>query len=128
MAFKINISEAGKTYKIETESEDLIGKKIGDKLSGSELSSDLAGYEFEIRGTSDKAGFPGKKDVSGPALRRVLLTKGPFLRTTPHKGFRKKKTVRGKEISANIVQINLNVVKKGSKKLDEVFSDQGKKE
>ncbi len=126
MVFKINISDKGKTFKIETESEFLIGKKIGDKIHGKELSGDLSGYELEIRGTSDKAGFPGKRDVQGLSLRKVLLTKGPFLRKTPHKGFRRKKSVRGNEISSNIVQINLNVVKEGGKKLSEIFPDQGK--
>lgn len=129
MAFKINISQQGKTYHIETESEELIGKKIGEKVSGGEISGDLAGYEFEIKGTSDKAGFPGKKDVNGPALKKILLTKGPFMHKTPHKGFRGKKTVRGSEISANVVQINMIVSKKGGKSLDEIFPDQnsGKK-
>jgi len=124
MVFKINISNKGKTYKLESESEFLLGKKIGDKFPGKELSGELSGYELEIKGTSDKAGFPGKKDVQGPTLRKVLLTKGPFLRKTPHKGFRRKKTVRGNEISSNIVQINLNVIKEGGKKLEEVFPEQ----
>lgn len=124
MAFKLNISEAGKTFHLETESEDIIGKKIGDKLLGKDISGDLSGYEFEIKGTSDKAGFPGKKDVTGPILRRVLFTKGSFMHKTPHKGYRAKKTVRGNEISANIVQVNLIVLKKGGKKLEEIFPDQ----
>ena len=78
MAFKLNISDKGKTYHLETDSEEFIGKKIGDKISGNEISGDLAGYELEIKGTSDKAGFPGNKDIEGPALRGLLLTKGKF--------------------------------------------------
>src|SRR3989344_4535526 len=96
MAFKINISEKGKTFHLETDSEDLIGKKIGEKLSGKDINGDLSGYEFEIKGTSDKAGLPGKKDVVGLALRKIL-------------------------------QINLNVLKKGGKSLEEVFPDQNQK-
>lgn len=126
MAFKINISQSGKTFHLETESEELIGKKIGEKVSGGEISGDLSGYELEITGTSDKSGLPGKKDVEGPALRSILLTKGPFLHKIPHKGFRRKKTVCGNEISSNVVQINLNVVKKGGKKLEEIFPEQNK--
>ena len=127
MAFKVNISESGKTFHLETESEEFIGKKIGEMINGKDINGDLSGYEFEIKGTSDKAGFPGKKDVAGLALKKVLLTKGPFLRKTPHKGFRRKKTVRGNEISSNIMQINLSVVKRGGKKLDEIFPDQNQK-
>ncbi|MFA6022754.1 MAG: S6e family ribosomal protein [Candidatus Pacearchaeota archaeon] len=126
MAFKVNISDKGKTYHLETESEELIGMKIGDKLAGNVLSGDLAGYELEIKGTSDKSGLPGKKDVQGPALRGVLLTKGAFLHKTPHKGFRRKKTVRGNEISLNVTQINMTVAKKGGKSLEEIFPEQGK--
>ena len=66
MAFKINISEkSGKTYKLESESEELIGKELHDKISGRELNPDLEGYDFEITGTSDKAGFTSMKDVPG---------------------------------------------------------------
>ena len=121
MAFKVNISDKGKTYKVELESEDLIGKKIGDKLAGNEILPALAGYELEITGTSDNAGFAGKKEVKGPILKRVLFTQGKYLKKTPHKGFRRKKTVRGTEISASITQINTKVIKQGTKKLEEVF-------
>ena len=48
MEFKINISEKGKTFHLETESEGFIGKKIGEKISGRDISGDLSGYEFEI--------------------------------------------------------------------------------
>ena len=39
---------------------------------------------------------------------------------------RRRKTVRGKVISLAVAQINLKVLKNGSKKLEEVFSDQCK--
>ena len=125
MVFKINIGQKGKTFKLESDNESLIGKKIGDKLLGSEISNELQGYEFEIRGTSDKAGFPGKKEEQGSNLRKVMFTKGPFLHKTKGKGFRRKKSVRGNEISLDTIQINLAVKKEGSKKLEEVL---GKKE
>ena len=42
MAFKINISEkSGKTYKLESESEELIGKELHDKISGRELNPEI---------------------------------------------------------------------------------------
>ena len=31
MPFKLNMSEKGKTYKVESSSESFIGKKIGEK-------------------------------------------------------------------------------------------------
>lgn len=138
MPFKINISHKGRTLKIESESEELVGKKIGETLSGSEISKDLAGYELEIAGTSDIAGFPGKKDVEGSGLKRVLLKKGFGLRTKPKglkkkparmpKGLRLKKTVRGNTISKDTVQINLKVKKEGNKKFEEMLPKKESKE
>ncbi len=56
MPFKVNIGiKEGKTFKVETDSENLIGKRIGDSFYGEEISPNLSGYEFEITGTSDKA-------------------------------------------------------------------------
>ncbi len=136
MAFKLNISQRGRSWKMELDSEALVGKKLGDKISGQDLSADLAGYELQITGASDIAGFPHKPDVEGPALRRVLLTKGWGMHKkprregkkkvqTPH-GLRLKKTIRGKELSEKTVQVNFNVVKEGAKTLNEIFPEQNK--
>ena len=38
MPFKINVSHKGKTYKLESEDEFLIGKKIGEHIEGNELN------------------------------------------------------------------------------------------
>lgn len=131
MPFKINISHKGKTLKKEIENEELIGKKIGETIDGRDISGDLVGYELEITGTSDKAGFPGKKDIGGAELKRVLLTKGFSLKTKPKglkkkpvrmpKGLRFKKTVRGNMISKDTMQINTKVNKEGTKKFEELL-------
>jgi small subunit ribosomal protein S6e len=136
MPFKLNISEKGKAWKLESTSEHLIGKHIGDKLHGKELSQDLEGYELQITGASDISGFPHKGDVEGPELKRVLLTKGWGMWGKPRwagkkqkgtpDGLRLRKTVRGKQLSEKTVQINLNVVKEGHKKLHDIFPDQNK--
>ena len=137
MAFKVNIAgKAGKTWKLETESQALIGKKLHDKIQGNEVSPDLAGYEFEITGASDKSGFTAMKDVEGVGLKRVLLNYEKGMKKRPKyegkrkrsdktpKGLRLRKTVRGNTISEKIVQINLKTLKEGGKKFEEVFSDQ----
>jgi len=118
MAYKINISHNGKTLKAETDSEALIGMNIGDKLDGKEISADFEGYELEITGTSDKAGFPGFTEYEGPQLRKALLKRGKGMHDT-RKGVRLRKRVRGKEISADTVQINTKVIKEGKKKVSE---------
>ncbi len=136
MPFKINIgTKEGKTYKLEVESEELIGKALGEKIPGKDVSKDFDGYEFEITGTSDKSGFTSMKDVEGIGLKKVLLTYGKGMHkrskkegkkkrsnSTP-KGLRLRKTVRGKVISPAIIQINLKLIKEGSKKLKEIFPE-----
>src|SRR3990172_7438338 len=107
MVFKINISEkSGKTYKLELDSEDILGKELGEKIEGIMVSPELAGYEFEITGFSDTAGFTGMKEVQGVGLKRILLTYGKALHKRPRKegkkhrstiapkGLRMRRTVR----------------------------------
>jgi len=135
--FKINISEkTGKTYHLEAEAEDLIGKELHEKIKGKDISPDLEGYEFEIAGASDSAGFTALENVEGTALKKVLLGYGKAMHKRPRregkkkvsnfkpKGLRMRKTVRGKVISPAIVQINLKTMKEGSKKLSEIFQEQ----
>ncbi len=139
MPFKINIgTKEGKTYKLEVESEELIGKALGDKIPGKDISKDFEGYEFEITGTSDKSGFTSMEDVDGIGLKKVLLTYGKGMHKRSKKegkkkrsnpspgGLRLRKTVRGKIISNAIVQVNLKLLKEGSKKLSEIFPEQNK--
>jgi small subunit ribosomal protein S6e len=118
MAFKINISHKGKTIKFELESEELVGKTIGEEIEGNEINSDLEGYKLKITGTSDKAGFPGLVQIQGPGLKKVLLKKGKGMWDN-REGIKLRKTVRGNTISIDSVQINLSVLKEGKKKFEE---------
>ena len=130
MVFKINVSHNGKTFKVESENEDLVGYSIGEKIDGKEISADLEDYEIEITGTSDKAGFTGMLNIDGPNLHRALLGYGKGMHKKPKgekkknkrpNGLRLRKTVRGKEISLETVQINTKVLKEGSKKFEALF-------
>ncbi len=127
MAFKINVSDKGKTYKFETENEFLIGKKIGEKIQGNDLSPDLKGYELLISGTSDVAGIPGFKGIEGSAYSRKLLTFGPGMKDK-RKGLRLRKTLRGEEISIKTIQVNTKVIKEGSKKFTDLIKKEEKAE
>jgi small subunit ribosomal protein S6e len=137
--FKINIAEkTGKTYKVEAEAEEIVGKSLHDKFLGEEILPDLKGYEFEITGASDKAGFTAMENVEGIGLTKVLLTYGKAMHKRPRregkkkvsnpkpKGLRMRKTVRGEVISPEIIQINLKILKEGTKKLSEIFPEQNK--
>ena len=134
MVFKINISEkSGKTYKLEVGGDGLSEKELGNKISGIEVSSDLEGYELQIMGASDKSGFTSMENVEGMGLKRVLLTYGKGMHKKPKgdkkknsksPGLRLRKIVRGKVISGDVVQINMKVLKEGSKKLGDIFPEQ----
>lgn len=123
---KINVgSKDGKTYKLELSADKaalLYGKKLGDELEGDLIG--LPGYVLEIRGGSDKSGFPMRKDVSGSGIKSILIGSGPGIRKAKH-GLRLRKTVRGNTISADISQLNVIVKKEGSAKLEDLL---GKKE
>lgn len=132
--FKINIADkSGKTFKVESEAEVLQGKALHDKIQGNEILPELQGYEFEITGASDKAGFTAHKDAEGIGLKKILLTYGKGMKKRPRhegkkkrsnpnpKGLKLRKTFRGKVISDAISQINLKILKEGNKPLKDIF-------
>ncbi|RLF57401.1 MAG: 30S ribosomal protein S6e [Thermoplasmata archaeon] len=122
--FKVVVNDVknGKSYQIPVSgahANSLIGKKIGDEVDGIFVS--LPGYRLQITGGTDKDGFPMKPDLPGTAKRRLLLSGGVGY-NPPRKGMRKKKMVRGNTISADIVQINMKIIKYGSKSIEELLS------
>ena len=114
---KIVIGYKGKSYQ-KTISDELIGRKIRDKISGDLIG--LKGYELEITGGSDTAGFPMRRDVPGIGRKKPLLTRGPGVKINV-RGERIRKTVRGNTISDDTAQINLKVLKVGSEDLGKLF-------
>lgn len=127
MAFKINIALKGKTYKGESDTEFLIGKKIGEQFDGEELLPEFKGYVLEIRGTSDISGIPGFKGLEGTYYHRRLLTYGQGMKNR-ERGLRTRKTNRGEEISSKTIQVNLFVVKEGEKSFAQMTKKEEKKE
>ena len=117
--FKVVIGmKSGKAVQKEVKDEHakaLLGKKIGDKISGDAIG--LAGYEFELTGGSDYCGFPMRRDVQGTARKRILAIYGTGLKKKG-KGIRQRKTVAGNTVHSKISQINLKVLKEGKEKLE----------
>ena len=118
--FKLTINDCktGKSYNKIVETDIFKGKKIREKISGDSFG--LKGYELEIRGGSDKSGFPMRPDMAGKLKKKALLSGGVGV-TIPRKGARIRKTVKGNEISNDTVQINLKIIKYGAKKIDELL-------
>ena len=57
-----------------------------------------------------------RKDVVGPARKRILTTKGVGMRTN-RKGLRLRKTVAGNTVHEKTTQVNLKVLKAGKSPL-----------
>ena len=122
MEMKINIGDpkAKRTLTHTLPADDaksLFGRKIGDKIKGEILGK--AGYEFEITGGSDNAGFPMRKDIAGQKHVKAVLSGRPGLRGAP-KGYRKAKLVTGNAVSPLTHQLNLKIEAYGPKTLDEL--------
>ena len=129
MAFKLVISDP-KTRKavqkeVDEKTSGLNGKKIGDKVPGEPLG--IAGFELEVTGGSDKDGFPMRKDIDGINRKRALVIRSLGMRDKV-KGLRKRKSVRGNTISPAVSQINMKIVKYGTKSLEETLGVKAKEE
>jgi len=114
-----------------------LGKKIGDDVDGTfvgEGDESLGGFTLKITGGSDLTGTPMRGDLHGGNRKKVLVSpstgfkghkivkkKGGRYRYT-YDGLRKRRAFRGNVISSDTRQINLKVVKSGSKSLSDVFS------
>jgi small subunit ribosomal protein S6e len=117
--FKLVISDpkAKRAYQIELkspEADKLLGHKLGEMVKGELVN--LHGFELMITGGSDKQGFPMRKDITGPKRVKIIVSSGPGF-NPKQKGERRRKSLRGNQISEDIAQINMKVVKEGSKTL-----------
>jgi small subunit ribosomal protein S6e len=139
--FKANISDpkTGKTYKTVVSghhANSLIGKGIGDEFDG--IFVGLPGYKLFLTGGSDKEGFPMRRDLSGTGRRKIMIAKSSGFRAKLKQkkkkpvnteagrfpmmhGVRKRKSVRGNTISAEIIQINMRITSYGPKEITEML-------
>ncbi len=115
VSFKVVIgTKEGKCLQKEVAEPDashFLGKKVGDKIAGEAIG--FTGYEFEITGGSDYAGFPMRKDIPGVGRKRILAVEGIGLKKIA-KGIRIRKTVCGNTIHPKIAQINMKILKAGA--------------
>ena len=126
--FVVSNPENRKSHQIivgQDKAVSLVGKKIGEEFNGDMIG--LSGYVLKITGGTDKDGFPMHPSLEGPGRRRILLEGVPGFHPKL-KGQRKRKTVRGNTISQDLIQINVKVVKKGEKDLEEIAPTKKKEE
>ncbi len=127
--FKVVIgTKSGKTYQKEIkspEADNLLKKHLGETISGDLLG--FAGYEFEITGGSDKAGFPMRKGIQLPRKKVLIGTGVGFIgkkrrlrkKTKRRKqaGLLRRRTVSGEMITKIIHQVNMKALKEGPQPL-----------
>ena len=123
IVYKLNISGGdkgpgkglSKLIEIDEKKFRFEGMKIGDTIKGGLIG--FANYEFEITGGSDSSGFPMRKDVHGPVKKKILVSKRGIGYKPRRTGEKKRKTVRGNEITYDMTLINLKVIKYGEAEL-----------
>ncbi|MBY8988991.1 MAG: 30S ribosomal protein S6e [Candidatus Lokiarchaeota archaeon] len=121
--YKLNISGGNsgpgkglsKLIEIDEKKFRFEGMKIKDTIKGGLIG--FPNYEFEITGGSDASGFPMRKDVHGPVKKRILVSKRAIGYKPKRKGEKRRKTVRGNEITFDMTLINLKVLKYGETEL-----------
>jgi len=123
IVYKLNISGGNegpgkglsKVIEIDEKKFRFEGMKIGDIIKGGLIG--FPNYEFKITGGSDLSGFPMRKDVHGPVKKRILVSKRMTGYKPVRKGEKRKRTVRGNEVTYDMTLINLKVIKYGEAEL-----------
>jgi len=123
IVYKLNISGGkegagkgqSKLIEIDEKKFRFEGMKIGETIKGGLIG--FPNYEFVITGGSDRSGFPMRKDVHGPVKKKILLSKRGIGYKPVRKGSKKRKTVRGNEVTYDMTLINLLVTKYGEAEL-----------
>jgi small subunit ribosomal protein S6e len=117
--FRVTVSDGntGLAHQIEisgSQANKFTGKSIGDIVIGDAVG--LPGYSLKITGGTDKDGFPMRRGLPGPYRRKILIAGGVGY-NSPVEGMRRRKTMRGEEISTDVGQINTLVEEYGSKSI-----------
>jgi len=130
MDFRVVISDpkSGKAYQVELKdagANRFLGRRIGEKVDGGALG--LPGYSVEITGGSDREGFPMRRDLPGGRRRRLLVAGGTGYHAQAD-GKKRRKSLHGREISADVSQINVKIIELGSKPVEELLGAGPKEE
>ena len=88
-------------------------KRMSAECSAEPLGDEWKGYVVRISGGNDKQGFPMKQGILTAGRVRLLLSKGHSCYRPRRSGERKRKSVRGCIVDAQLSVLNLVIVKKG---------------
>ncbi|KOC69338.1 40S ribosomal protein S6 [Habropoda laboriosa] len=93
---------------------------MGAEVEADALGDEWKGYVVRISGGNDKQGFPMKQGVLTNGRVRLLLSKGHSCYRPRRDGERKRKSVRGCIVDANLSVLALVIVKKGEKDIPDL--------
>jgi len=88
-------------------------KRMGAEVEVDTLGDEWKGYVVRVAGGNDKQGFPMKQGILTAGRVRLLFTKGHSCYRERRTGERKRKSVRGCIVDANLSVLALVIVKKG---------------
>jgi len=120
---KLNISYPpnGSQKCIEVDDEkklrSVYDKRMSQEVVGDELGDQFKGYIFKITGGNDKQGFPMKQGILTNTRVKVLMGVGATCFRPRRTGERKRKSVRGCIVGADLAVIHMVVVKKGEEEI-----------
>jgi len=123
MAMKLNISypATGCQKLIDIDDERKLrvfyDKRMGQEVEADSIGDEWKGYVVRVAGGNDKQGFPMKQGVLTNQRVRLLLSAGHSCYRPRRTGERKRKSVRGCIVDANLSVLALVVVQKGEKEI-----------
>jgi len=122
---RVNIAypQYGTQQKIEVDDDKKLRiffeKRMGEEVPADALGEQFKGYVFKITGGMDKEGFAMKQGILKQGRVRILLDgPGPFFHRPKRVGSRKKKSVRGCIVGADMSTINVVITKKGDNPIE----------
>ena len=121
---KLNIAfpDTGCQKTIEVDDEKKLrifyDKRISAEVEADPLGDEFKGYVFRISGGFDKQGFPMMQGVLLPHRVRLLLNDNHPCYRARRSGERKRRSVRGCIVAADISVLHLIVVRKGEGEIE----------
>lgn len=116
--------DSGDSYQFDVEDQAgnrFVGRELGEEVDGSPVG--LEGYSLRLTGGSDTAGRPLRKDVAGPNLTEVMLAGRSTGYHPDREGERRRVTVRGREVTDEVVQINATISERGEQSVHELLGE-----
>jgi len=92
-------------------------KRMAQEVSAECLGDEWKGYLVRISGGNDKQGFPMKQGILTNGRVRLLLSAGHSCYRPRRSGERRRKSVRGCIVDANLSVLNLVIIKKGEQEI-----------